>query len=115
LFFGTITGDSVVVTIEAATAATSGSEIAVPFTYRLSGAVGVDTWAAVATADSGGVDVATTDDDKILLIEYDPATNADYQYVRLVTTTSTSVSACELAVTAKLYPRYGQLNPISST
>jgi len=113
--FGTITGDSVDVTVEAATAAASGTEIAVPFVYRLSGAVGSDTWSAVTTADSGGVAAAATDDDKILLIDYDPATNADYNYVRLVATPGSSASAVEIAVMAVLEPRYGQLDPVSST
>lgn len=117
VFFGTITGDTVDVTLECATAnSTSGlTDIAVPFYYRLSGAVGVDTWSAVTSADSTGVGVTASDDDKILLVDYDPRTNADYQYVRVTVTPGSSASAVEVSVTAFLEPRYGQLDPVSST
>ena len=115
LAFGTITGDSVTVTVEAATVAASGSEIAVPYTYRLSGAVGSDTWSAVTTADSTGIDIAATDDDKIMWIDYDPRTNADYDYVRLVYTAGSSASAVEIQASAFLEPKYGQLDIPSST
>lgn len=115
LAFGTITGDSVTITVEAATVGASGSEIAVPFTYRLSGAVGSDTWSAVTTADSAGIDIAATDDDKILWVDYDPRSNADYDYVRLVYTSGSSVSAVELQCSAFLEPKYGQLDIPSST
>lgn len=113
--FGTITGDTCDITIEVATAASSGSEVAIGFRYRLSGAVGSDTWGAVTTADSAGVAVTASDDDKILAVEYDPTENPDYNYVRLVATTAGSMSACEYGLIAVLAPRYGQLDALSST
>lgn len=114
-FFGTVTGDTCDMTVEASTANSSGSEITVPYRYRLSAAVGADTWGATTTADSTGVGVTATDDDKILQIEVDPAENPDYNYYRVVATTGGSMTACEYALIGILKPRYGQLNMLSST
>jgi len=117
--FGTITGDTCTVTVAESTAnSTSGgaTEVAVPFTYRLSGAVGVDTWGAVTTADSGGLLVTASDDDKILAIDIDPRTLDDgYNYVRVQLVTGGSMSACEVAAVAIVHPRYAQLDNVSST
>jgi hypothetical protein len=117
VFFGTITGDSVDITVECCTAnSTTGvTNITVPFTYRKSGAVGDDTYGAVTTADSGGFAVSASDDDKIVLIDYDPASNPEYAYARVVLTPGSSCSAVEVAVQAFLEPRYAQFNIPSST
>ena len=114
--FGTITGDTVVVTVEESTAASSGSEVAIPFVYRLSSPLGTDSWGAVTTCDSGGVTVAASDDDSILLIDVDPATlDAGYNYLRVWLNLGGSASAVEVAVIAHLEPRYPQTSPISSS
>src|SRR5512139_2586647 len=60
--------DHVDVTVESASA-TDAAEVAVGFTYRLSGAVGTNTWGAVTAATSTGVAIASTDDNKMLWIE----------------------------------------------
>lgn len=115
--FGTITGDSCTVTLDVATAnSTVGlTDVAVGFRYRLSAAVGGDSWGAVTTADSTGVAVTANDDDKILLIEYDPRENEDYEWARLTFTTGGSMSNCEIAAVAVFKPRYAQLDQLSST
>lgn len=114
--FGTITGDSVAVTVEESTsAATTGAE-AIPFKYRLSGAVGADTWDAVTTADSTGVAVGASDDDKILLIDIDPSTlSEDCNYLSVLASPGGSASAVEIGVIAMIESNYGQLDHVSST
>jgi len=115
--FVTITGDSVAVTVEESTsAATTGAE-AIPFTYRLSSTVaGADTWGAVTTADSTGVDVTATDDDKILLIDIDPADmSEDCNYLSVLLSPGASASAVGVSAFALVDTRYKQLNHVSST
>lgn len=122
-FFGSITSASadqgVVVTIEAATAAASGSEVAVSYRYRLSSAVADNTWGAITAATSSGVTVGTGDDNKILAVNIDPATLegqlADARFVRIVITPDAGASATEIAAWAVLDPRYPQLTHKSAT
>ena len=114
--FGVITGDSVAVTVEASTsAATTGAE-AIPFNYRLSAAVGADTWGAVTTADSGGVDITASDDNKILLIEVDPSTLPDDDnYLSLLLSPGASASALIVGAHCVQASRYPQLDHVSAT
>jgi len=122
-FFGSITSTSadqaVVVTMECATAAASGSEVAIAFSYRLSGAVAANTWGAITAATSSGVSVGTTDDDKILAVDINPAALegalADARFVRMVITPDAGASATEVAAWAVLDPRYPQLTHKSAT
>lgn len=117
--FGTVTGDTCDVTVEESTAqdtSAGGTEIAVPFVYRLSAAVGGDSWGAVTTADSAGIGITADDDDKILAIDVDPRTLDDgYNWLRVKLVTGGSMSACEVAAIAILNPRYAQLDNVSST
>lgn len=116
VFLGTLTGDSCAVTVEESSAASTTSAEAIPFKYRLSAAVGGDTWGAVTTADSGGVDLTADDDDKILWVEVDPAdlTDGDH-YLSVLLSPGASASACEVAVIALQDVRYRSLNMQSST
>ena len=114
--FGTITGDSVVVTVEESTSAATTGAVAVPFKYRLSLAVGADSWGAVTTADSTGVIVTASDDDKILLIDIDPsALSDDCNYLSVLVSPEASCSAVEVAALAVQDARYGQLDHVSAT
>ena len=112
---GTITGDTLNITVECATTTASAAAITSEFLYRFSGAVASDTWDVVTTSDTLGVTVTASDDDKLLLIDYDPAQYADYEYVRLALVTGGSMSACEVSAMAVLKPRYPQAYPISSS
>lgn len=122
-FFGSIAAasadQSITVTMECATAAASGSEVAIAFNYRLSGAVAANTWGAITAATSAGMSIATTDDDKILAVDIDPAALEaalpDARFVRMVVTPDAGGSATELAVWAVLEPRYPQLTHKSAT
>lgn len=123
LFFGSITAASadqaITVTLEAATAAASGSEAAIAFSYRLSGAVAANTWGAVTAATSAGVSIATTDDNKMLAIQLDPAAiqgaKADATHVRAVITPDAGGTATLVAAWASFVPGYKQTTHISAT
>jgi 2-phospho-L-lactate guanylyltransferase (CobY/MobA/RfbA family) len=123
LFFGSITAASadqaITVTLEVATAAASGSEAAIAFNYRLSGAVGSNTWGAITAATTAGVSVATTDDNKILAIDVDPraleSALADASHIRAVVTPNAGGTATLLASWVVLEPRYAQLTHKSAT
>jgi hypothetical protein len=114
--FATITGDSVAVTVEASTAATTTGAEAIPFTYRLGSAAGADTWGAVTTADSTGVDITASDDGKILIIE--PILSGlgdDDKYLSVLYSPGASASACGISTICIQDSWYPQLNHISST
>jgi len=119
--YGAITSttatDESVVTIQAATAE-GGTEAAIAFRYRKSGAVGANTWGAITTADTTGVGMGADDSDNMaLLIEIDPDELAanDYRYVRAVLTDNVDLEACLVAGFAFLEARYKQTTHISAT
>lgn len=114
--FGNIAAASadqaVTVTLEAATVGASGSEAAVAFDYRLSSAVGTNTWGAKASATTSGVSIGTTDDGKILAINIDPAAiqaaKADATHIRAVITPDAGASATLVTAWASFTPSYKQ-------
>lgn len=125
-YFGVITAtsadQSVVVTVEASTAATSNAtEVAIPFSYRLSGATGANSWGAVTAAAAAGVSVTTTDDGKALLVDVDPAAieklhgQRDARFVRMVVGIDAGGTVTLNAVTAITDPMYPQVTHLSAT
>jgi hypothetical protein len=117
--FGALTGtstDTEVVTVEAATAVT-GTEAAVAFSYRLSGAVGTNTWGAITAVASTGVALTVSDDDKLLWIEIDPGAMAasDYRYVRVLLTDTPDMANCLVGVIGVLDASYKQTTFVSAT
>jgi len=124
VFFGTITGDSITLTVESSTGnSTAAGDTAIAARYRLSGAVGSDSWGANTAFSSAGIlfsSVAGDGEDSIVMIDVDPdavqAADADANYLRvLVTPGSSSVTACEVSVIAILEPRYPATAPLSSS
>lgn len=120
LQFGAVTSTTVTddwtITIQCATAE-GGTEAAVAFRYRASGAVGANTWGAITTADTTGFTVAPdTDDNKGYLIEIDPDALAanDYRFARAVLT-DVDAEACLVTGFAFLEARYKQTTHISAT
>ena len=121
LQFGAVTSttatDDRTITIEAATAE-GGAEAEVDFRYRVSGAVGANTWGAVTTvAAATGLTVAPDANDNMgYLIEVDPDALAanDYRYARVVLTDIDS-EATLVAGFAFLEARYKQTTHISAT
>ncbi|MCV6900771.1 hypothetical protein OE165_27445, partial [Escherichia coli] len=85
--------------------------MAIPFKYRLSGAVGSNTWGAITDATSSGMSVATTDDNKMLAIEIPGGLDsllADATHVRAVITPNAGGTATLTNAFAVLEPRYAQ-------
>lgn len=123
LFFGAITtgtaDSNITVTVEAATAAATGSEAAMAFKYRLSGAVGANTLGALTAATASGVSVASTDDNKVLEIYLDtaalPAALEDSRFVRVVVTPTADHTATLVSAVARLDVRYQRATMISAT
>lgn len=122
-FFGNIAAASadqpVIVTIEAATAAASGSEVAIAFKYRKTGVAGANTTGALTSATSTGITVGTTDDGSVYIIDIDPADLerqlADARFVRLVQGIDAGGTATLNSVIAILSPRYAQTTHLSAT
>ena len=109
-FFGTVTTQPVVVTLEECTDTSGTGNTAMAFNYRLSAAAGTDTMGAITAATSSGVTIGVSDDDKCLIVEVDPNAVAALggPYARLVVTPNGSTSACEVAVWALALPRNAQ-------
>jgi hypothetical protein len=104
---------AVVITVEAATAAASGAEVAVAFSYRKSGATGTDTWGAKTAATSAGYSYGTTDDGSMIAIDIDPAALeaalADASHVRLVVGIDAGGTVTLNAAWAVIDPHYPQV------
>lgn len=122
-YAGVVTATSadqaVVITMEAATAAASGSEVAIPFKYRLSGATGANSWGAITSATASGFSFATTDDGKMVAIDIDPAALdsalADARFIRMVVGIDAGGTVTLNSAWAVLDPRYPQLTHLSAT
>lgn len=112
--FGAATSDSTdtcTVTVEASTAASSNAtEGAIAFSYRLSSAVATDSMGTITAATTAGVAVTATDDNKVLVIDVDPAavaaTAADRRFLRVVLTPNAEMASCNVGALAFLAPRY---------
>lgn len=123
VFFGTITtgtaDSNITVTVEASTAAATGSEAAISFQYRLSGAVGANTLGTLTTATASGATIASTDDNKLLEVYVNPAALpaalADARYVRVIVTPTADHTVTLASVIARLDVRYRRASMISAT
>jgi len=119
--FGVITGSSTtvpVVTLMVATGAATTGATAITFNYRLSGAVGTDSWGAVTAATTAGKSLTLTSDGMVLLVDVDPSLVAgvtDGKYVYLHIATGATVSVCLAQVMAEIEPRYAATNTDSAT
>lgn len=122
-YFGVISAasadQSIVITMEAATsAASSATEVAIAFKYRLSGATGANTWGAVTSATASGASITTTDDGKMIAIEIDPAALdgalADASHVRMVVGIDAGGTVTLNAIWAVLEPRYPQVTHLAA-
>jgi len=122
IMFGAITSttttDEIVITIQAATAE-GGTEAAIDFRYRKSGAVGANTWGAVTTvAAATGLGMGADDSDSMFVwVEVDPDALAasDYRFARVVLTVSGGMEATLVGVMGIIEARYKQTTHISAT
>ena len=111
--------DLVTVTLEAATAVT-GAEAAIIYNYRLSAAVGANTWGDIATAAATGIELdPAVHDNMALLIDANPVKvqeqKADARYVRVRLGTAADMGAHLVGVLAFIKPRYAQDTMASAT
>ena len=124
--FGTMTSDStdtITVTVECSTATTtSTADINLPFHYRLSSAVATDSMGAItAVVSSDSVAITATDDDKVLIIDVDPAcipvqtSYTAHKYVRLFFDMSAQLASNIIGAIAVIEPRYPGNSMNSST
>lgn len=119
--FGAITTGTATMTVEASSAASSNAtEAAVPFKYRLSSAVDTDNWGDPTAATSDGYTIPTDADNKLLLVELDPAAlpsnpGEGHTFVRLVFSPTTDNAAFLVGVSMIAKPRYAQAETVSAT
>lgn len=120
--YGAITSDTAAdearVSVYAATDP-AGTEAAIAFNYRLSGALGDNTWGAITarTATEYISLAASVSDNKMIWIEINPEALAasDYRYVRVNLTDATALQAALVCVHGFLEPKYRQTTFNSST
>jgi len=122
------TSDTINVAVKSTTSATSGTtnsnDYALPFKYRLSSAVGENAWGSITavTTATGYVTINDDEDNKLLLIDVDPADvashDSDALYVYLdfdVTDASSTDSSTIVGAVAFVEDRYPQNTMESST
>ena len=124
-YCGVVTATSadqhIVITMEAATsAASSATEVKLPFKYRLSSTTGDDAWGAITTVANTGVSLDTTSaDGKMLMIDVDPAALegllGDSRFVRMVVGIDAGGTVTLNAAWAVLDPIYPQLTMASAS
>jgi hypothetical protein len=107
------------ITVEGATAE-GGTEAAIGFRYRISAAVGANTWGAVASVASTGLGMGADDSDNMTVwVEIDPDALAanDYRYVRFKAAPdpASQMEAYVIQAHAILEARYKQTTHISAT
>ena len=101
-----------IVTVECSTGNTSNAtEAQIAFQYRLSAAVDTDTMGAITAATAaGGAAVGQGDDNKMLVIDLDPAAvaanAATMRYVRVVITPTSEITATLVNAIFIGEPRY---------
>jgi hypothetical protein len=122
VIFGAVTSassDVEAVTVESASVETA-AEVAIAYNYRLSGALGTNTWGAITAVGATGVAIdPANDDNKMLWIEIDPAAvqaaNEGHRFVRVKLTDDTDMGACLVTVIGLIQPRYKQTTMVSAT
>ena len=125
IMFGAITSSSTTaaptVTVLAATGAATTGATAIAFNYRLSAAVGTDTWGAITAATTAGKALTLTSDNMMLLIDVNPvdvfngvgAPDGRYVYVHIAS--EAHVTSLVIAGFAEIEPRYAQTSMLSAT
>ena len=119
--FGAVTSasatDEFVITVASATVET-GTQTAIDFRYRISAAVGTNTWGAVTTvAAATGLGIGSDDsDDMTVFIEIDPdALGSTGRYVHVVLTDNDDMTACLVGIIGFCESRYKQTTMVSAS
>jgi hypothetical protein len=99
---------------------TDAEDVAVPFTYRLSGIMGTnEDWGDITAATASGMTFNATDDGKSIVIDVDPASipalHSTAKGVRIAVDGTGLISQDGIAVNALVEDRYPQADHISAT
>ena len=99
---------------------TDDQDVAVPFTYRLSGVMGTnEDWGDITAATASGMTFNATDDGKSIVIDVDPASipalHSTAKGVRIAVDGTGLISQDGIAVNALVEDRYPQADHISAT
>ena len=122
-FWSSLTSDSTDIAnikVYSSTAASTTGAVSQPFKYRLSSALATDTWGAITSATAAaGVNIDGADDNKMLLIDVDPATilalDSDAEFLHLLIDGSLIITNPTFGVLGFLEPRYPQNANLSSS
>jgi len=99
---------------------TDAQDVAVPFTYRLSGVVGTDEdWGDITAATASGMTFNATDDGKSIIIDVDPASipalHSTAKGVRIAVDATGLITNLATAINAFVEDRYPQADHLSAT
>lgn len=123
--FGTVTTgagatcDGLTITVEGSSIQTSAGATEIPFVYRLSSAMGTDSWGTITAGTSDGVTLTSSDlGNAVLNVGVDPAVlpgrGEKYRFITLVLT-PTSTTAITCGVLGYVEPRYPGNSQLSSS
>jgi hypothetical protein len=112
--------DTASIMVYSSTAGSTTNAVAQPFKYRLCEAVGGDTWGTISSATAAaGVSITGVDDNKVLLIDVDPASlyalDTDATFIHLLVDGSGMRTNPAFGATCFLEPRYPQNANLGTT
>lgn len=112
--FGAITGDSVVIKAYKDANTTTAGGTAIAFSYKLTSAINTDSISAWTANASTGLTLTANDDNKVLIVNIDPAQCGEYPYVYLGIDPGASMTSLVYGVVAVCVPRFNQSIPPSA-
>ena len=114
------TGTVTVIATDTLGNTSDAQDVAVPFTYRLSGVMGTnEDWGDITAATASGMTFNATDDGKSIVIDVDPASipslHSTAKGVRIAVDGTGLITQAGIAVNAFVEDRYPQADHISAT
>ena len=114
------TGTVTVIATDTLGNTSDAQDVAVPFTYRLSGVMGTnEDWGDITAATASGMTFSAVDDGKSIVIDVDPASipvlHSTAKGVRIAVDGTGLITQAGIAVNALVEDRYPQADHISAT